>query len=263
MSFAFADTRHFQRIAPQDLSVRARECIKPVADQALALNLKYAFSYWLPTVGTIEGAAATFFSEDGRSVLLIVYARTWTQVVVDEKVVFAFMSRLTDGTALVTTGSKGDLDSPPHILGEIHAGKPMPEVQERHLARLNSSSSSVVTVYDANQLEEMLREYEKENFAFNVERGVYVPVSDGELVRLQRLAVATPDVPKPKAKQRYQGIEMFCWIGLAVSLFMFSRNQPANAAQAVFRAGTLLAAVGGIAIIWLIRGVTWLQSKGE
>lgn len=263
VTFAIADSRHFQRITPHDLSERVREKIKPIADQALALNLKYAFSYWLPTVGTIEGAAAAFFSEDGRNVLLIAYARTWTKVAVDEKASFAFLSRLANGTALVTSGAKGDLDGPPHILGEAHPGRPMQEVFQRHLARLNDADSSAVTVHDPDQLEQMLREHEEENFAFNIERGVYVPVSQGELARLQQLAVATPEVPRPKAKQQFQRIEFICWIALVVSLFMFTRDQPVTTAQAVFRLGILLAALAGIVIIGLIRGVTWMQSKTE
>jgi hypothetical protein len=263
MTFAIADSRHFQRIAPQDLSQRVREKIKPIADHALALNLKYAFSYCLPAVGTIEGAAAAFFSEDGRSVLLIAYARTWTKVAVDEKAVFAFLSRLSNGTSLVTSGAKGDLDAPPHIVGEAHPGTPMQEVFDRHLARLNDAGSAAVIVHDPDQLEQMLREHEEENFAFNIERGVYVPVSQGELARLQQLAFATPEIPRPKAKQQFQGIELICWIALVVTLFMFTRDQPANAAQAVFRLGILLAALAGIAIVWLIRGVTWMHRKAD
>jgi hypothetical protein len=45
MPFAIADVRHFQRVSPGDLTVRANAKIKPVADQALALNLRYVFSY--------------------------------------------------------------------------------------------------------------------------------------------------------------------------------------------------------------------------
>ncbi|MBI2478423.1 MAG: hypothetical protein HYV60_07220 [Planctomycetia bacterium] len=263
MSFAFADSGHFQRLTPHDLSARAREKIKPIADQALALNLKYAFSYWLPTVGTIEGAAATFLSEDGRSILLIVYARTWTQVVVDERAVFAFVSHLTNGNAIATSNAKGDLDTPPHVLGESHQGMQMPELFTRHLERVHAAGSSVVPIYDANQLEQVLRKYEAENFSFNVERGVYVPVGEAELARLQRLAVATPEAPKLKAKQKFQGFEMFCWITLAISLFMFAGDRPANAAQSIFRLSILLSAGAGVAIIWLIRAVTWMQRKTD
>ena len=263
MMFAFADTYHFQRISPHDLSERVRQRIKPIADQALVLNLNYAFSYWLPTVGTIEGAAATFFSGDGRTILLIAYARTWTKTAVDEKVAFAFLSWLADGTSIATSGAKGDLDAPPHIRGETHPGRPMPEVFERHLARISESESTVVTVHDADQLEQMLREHEKDNFEFNVKRGVYVPVSHAELARLQKMAFETPDIPPAKAKPRFQGIEMFCWIALGVALFIFARDRPANMAQAVFRVSILLASLAGIAIIWLIRGVSWIQSKVE
>ncbi|MCA9118605.1 MAG: hypothetical protein H6822_03980 [Planctomycetaceae bacterium] len=263
MSFAFADTAHFQRLTPQDLSVRAREQIKPVADEALALKLKYAFSYWLPTVGTIEGAAATFLSEDGRSILLIIYARTWTQVTADEKVAFAFVTRLADGKAIVTSGSKADLDSPPHLLGESHPGMPMADLLNRHQQRVREVGTSIMPVYDENQLEEVLREYERENFAFNVERGVYVPVSQRELARLQQLAVAAPVAPKSKAKQRFQGIEMFCWITLGIGVFMFSRDAPVNGAQAIFRVSILVVAGAGIVIIWVIRGVTSLRSEAD
>ena len=215
--------------------------------------------YWMPAVGTIEGAAAAFLSDDGRSVLLIAYARTWTKVAINEKAVFAFLSRLSNGTTVVTSGAKHDLDAPPHVSGEAHPGRPMPEVYERHLTRLNNASSSAVTVHDPDQLEQLLREHEKKNFAFNIERGVYVPVSQRELARLQHLAAATPEVPRPKAKQHFQGIEFVCWIALVVSLFMFTRDQPASVAQAVFQLSILLAALAGIAIIWLIRGVTWMQ----
>ncbi|HUG67160.1 MAG TPA: hypothetical protein VMM76_05390 [Pirellulaceae bacterium] len=261
MMFALADPGQFHRIAPHDLSVRARENIKPMADQALALNLKYLFSYALPTVGTIEGAAATFLSEDGRSILLIAYARAWSGQTVDEKTAFAFVSRIENGNVIVTAGVKGDLDGPPHILSEAHPGNPMQVVFTRHVGRLSEAGSSIITVRGADQLEHLLREYEKENFAFNVERGVYVPVSNGEVARLKRLELATPDVPPPAANRQFQRIEMICWIGLAVSLFLFTQGEPANAAQAVFRLSILLAFGAGIAIVWLIRGVAWTQRK--
>jgi hypothetical protein len=262
-TFAFADTGGFQRITPQQLSVRVRDKIKPIADQALALNLNYAFSYWLHTVGTVEGAAATFLSGDGRSFLLIAYVRNWTQAVVNEKASFAFVSQLANGTAIATSGDKGDLDPPPHILGESNPGMAMPELFQRHLTRLSSVASSVVTIHDSDELELLLRGYEQKHFAFNVERGVYVPVSNGEVARLQRLALATPDVPRLAANRQFHWIEMICWIGLAVSLFLFARGEPANAAQAVFRLSILLASGAGIAIVWLIRGVAWTQHKVE
>ncbi len=255
LSFAFADTRHFQRITPEQLSQRAREIIKPLADQALKLDLQYAFSYWLQTVGTIEGAAAAFLPKDGRCFLLIVYVRTWNNVTIDEKTVFAFVSCLTDGNVLATAGAKGDLDTPPHILGEALPGKSMRDVYERHVERLNVTTSQIVAANSAEQLDPLLRNYEEENFAFNVNRGVYAPVSDVEVARLQRLVLVTPDSPKPKPKKALQGVEMICWIALVVGLTLSMGDEPVNAAQAIFRFGALVVPLGGIAIIWLVRAV--------
>ena len=88
-------------------------------------------------------------------------------------------------------------------------------------------------------------------------------VSERELARLQSLAAATPESPRLPARQPLQGIELICWIVLALGLFIFAGGQPANAAQAAFRLSMPLAAGAGIAIIWLIRGVTWLQRKTD
>ena len=52
--FAFADASHFQRVDPQKVSEQARNRVQPIVDEALAAGLKYGFSYWLPSVGTIE-----------------------------------------------------------------------------------------------------------------------------------------------------------------------------------------------------------------
>lgn len=263
VSFAFADIGNFQRITPQQLSFRVREEIKPLADQALALNLKYAFSYWLLTVGTIEGAAATFLSGDGRSFLMIVYARTWTQATVDQKLVFTFVTRLADGTTIGTASEKGDLDSPSNILGEAHPGKSMQEVYARHLERLSESESPVFTVHDPDQLEQMIREYEKENCEFHIKRGVYVPVTQSEIARLQRLAVTMPDGPRPKAKPKFLRLERFCVAVLAVTLFIFVLDPYADLAPTPIQLVLLLVALAGIAVVWLIRGVTWMQRKED
>jgi hypothetical protein len=263
MTFAFSDTDLFQKITPQSLSARACQNIKPVADEAMALSLNYAFSYSPRTVGTIESAAAAFYSEDGRSVLLIVYARAWTPVTVDEKTEFAFVTQLANSTVVATSGSKGNLDTPANILSELHPGKPMHEVFERHRTRLRESNAPVVGIHSSDQLEHMLRRYEQENFEFCVKRGIYVPISHAERERLQRLAVKTPDTPKVGQKPRLQGVEVCCWIVLAITLFMFTNDQPANRSQAVFRMGIVLIAGAGIASIWLFRFVNWILRKSK
>ena len=263
MSFAFADTGHFQTISPNQLSDRARQSIKPVADEALALDLDYAFSYWLQTVGTIEGAAAAFLAKDGRTFLLIVYVKNWTNVNVDEKLVYAFVSRLSNGNAIVTAGSKGDLDAPEHILGEAHPGKPMTEVFDRHLTRIGEANAQVIEAHSAEQLEPMLREYEEENFAFNIERGVYAPVSDGEVARLQRLSLSTSELPKAQPKKQLQGLEMICWIAMVAGLTLSLRDDPVNAGQMLFRLGMLIIPLGGIATIWLVRAVSRMQHQSN
>ena len=51
MAFAHADTSLLQQISPGDISEQARGNIKPLADQALALDLNYEFSYAPPSIG--------------------------------------------------------------------------------------------------------------------------------------------------------------------------------------------------------------------
>ncbi len=259
LSFAFADTGQFRRITPEEPTPRARDTTKPLADEALALDLNYAFSYWLETVGTIEGAAAAFLPNDGRCFLLIVYVRTWNNATVDEKAVFAFVSCLTDGNVIATGGSKQDLDSPPHIQGEALLKKSMCEVYERHIERMNDSASQIVLANNADQLEPLLREYEESNFAFNTNRGVYTAVSDAEVARLRRLVLVTSDGPKPKPKKALQGVEMICWIAMVVGLTLSLGDEPANAAQALFRFAALVIPLGGIAIIWFVRAIIRMQ----
>lgn len=263
LTFAFADTRNFRRITPEELSVRARERIKPMADEALALELQYAFSYWLQTVGTIEGAAAAFLPADGRSFLLVVYVRTWTNVTIDEKVAFAFVSLLSNGQAIVTARTKGDLDTPPHVIGEAMLGTTMRQVYERHVVRINEAPAQIIITESAEQLEPLLRDYEEQNFAFQIDRGVYSPVSDAEVARLQRLVLATPDSPQPKPKKAFQGLEMICWIALVAGLTLSLGDEPATVAQMMFRLGTLIVPLAGIAIIWLVRAVTRMQNANE
>ena len=262
--FVMADFRHFQRVSPEDLTLRARAMIRPIADQALALNLRYAFSFRQATIGTTELATAVFLSDDNGSVLQIECARTWTKMAVAEKTVFAFMSRLADGRSLVTHGGKGELDAPPEVLLETYVGKSMREVFLRHRERLDNAGSGIVKPNTHMEAEQMVREHEHAYFAHAVDRGVLTPVSQVTIERLRRAAVASPQ-PPPFAVTtlRLQGFEIFCWITLALAVTMLSDNQAANASQSLFRTSILLVAGFGIAAIWAFRFVMWMRGKAD
>ena len=223
----------------------------------------YTLSYSLPTIGTTELVTAIFVSDDNDSFLQIEYARTWTKIAAAEKTMFAFVSRLADGGFIVTHGGKGDLDVPPHILREVHTGKPMRQVFTRHMERLRGAGSRIVRMNDPNELELTVRDHEHAFVTYAIGRGVLTPVSHRDIERLQRAAVVTPQAPRFAVTLRFHGIEIICWITLLLVLTMFSQDQPANAPQSLLRTSVLFVAGLGIAIIWVFRCAMWMQRKAD
>ena len=253
LTFGFADASHFQRINPEQLSPPARDRIDEVIRAAEALGLHYAFSYSLPTVGTAECAAVALSNTDGRVVMTIVYGRTWTNVLLDEKITYAFLTHLADGRRLITSSSKQELDVPPQFVGEVLPGRPMREVFARHLQRVEEALPLPLALHDAGELEHTLRDYERENFSFQVERGVYVPLNPLTVERLQRNETSLQSPEQQRMIASHQGLEFLCWMLLAAGVLLFLSGTVLTPGQALLRGSLAIIGMLGIAAIWVLR----------
>ena len=256
--FAFADASHFRRVDPQQVSEQARKRVQPVVDEALDAGLKYGFSYWLPSVGTVEGIAVAMYSDDGRICMTIIYVRTWTRLVDNEKVVSACVSWLADGQVLITCASRQELESPPNHFVEEHPDRPLSEVLARHRERLDETLQPATVIHSVDDLEQTLRNYEQDHFTFQIERGVYVPVTAAEAERLARAAERLkPQASHPRLSANF-GREVLFILMLIALLLILVRGPAANQVELTLRWVVGVGVIVGLTMVWLMRLRRWL-----
>jgi hypothetical protein len=131
---------------------------------------------------------------------------------------------------------------------------PLDELLARHQARLDQVKSALTPIRTLTELEQTIRHHEQEQFAFQIDRGVYQPISTRRIEQLQRLASSVaPPSSQPKQPAGLRWVEFICWIVLGVGLLTFTQRPVGNQQQAIFRLIVLVAALGGITITWLLR----------
>jgi hypothetical protein len=226
--FGMARTDRLVRIAPRAIPQYARERVEPLAEEAQTLGMTPGFCFTIPTVGALEGYSQALRSGDGRIVMGIDYVRISLNAAVNEKATFCFLSRLGNGRYLVTCGSKREEDEPPNQDREYHRGRPMATVLQRHRERLAEQATPVESVGDDEQLRRLMFQYEREMMDYQIDRRIFVPISETEIQYLETLPRVASPAPaqdagkRPKPLRRW--LEWTCWLSLLFGIYLFARG---------------------------------------
>lgn len=252
-TFAFASALALRPIDPRQWPPSALEQLRPLADQATECGLRFAWAYVLPSLGAIESCALAYVSDDGATIVPLIYVRAWNAQGSREQVAFSMLSRLADGRVIATSGTKRQLNAPPEFAVEHLTGQSVRDVLERHRARLSEHEAALVHARDPAEVFEAVQHYEHRSTEFQQSRGVYVVATPKEMEAYSRLSQQQHPAGPPKSTA-FQGLEFLCWIVLGICLFLVPRvvaPQPGRL-FALALLGVAIA-IGGLSLIWICR----------
>jgi hypothetical protein len=141
-----------------------------------------AFYHAVSGVGPMRGFAAVLLPPERDAVISV----TWTspQASRGGKAGRAIVSELRGGTFLATGGGGPRFDPPPGFEVFRYPDASPAELMRRHRLHLEQNAATALPVEDAEQAERAVLAMKRRNWDWNVGRGVWVPLSEEELVSL-------------------------------------------------------------------------------
>ena len=201
---ASACPEHLTRVAPDTIAPVLAKMLKPKLNQARELGIDAGIWYTNPAIGAVSLVGSAFCLPDGNGALLIATVHiTMNGVTTDKKCSASFMTQLSSGRVIVTTAAKPELDPPPHIECEFLPGATLSAALDRHRERLSMEGEQTLRVDSEDDLEHFCLQNEKSTYDFNIERGVFVPVTAAEETSLR---TATPTAPSDDPAKTSKGI---------------------------------------------------------
>jgi hypothetical protein len=140
-----------------------------------------SFAYSLETYGCQEAHGQVFRHKDMLSAVSIAYARCVRGEIETETTVFGFNTMLMDNSYIMTSGNKRMINKPRTFLCEYMPGEPPKAVYERHMDRVERAEEKPRKIKNDDDLERLVLNCENEETEYNVERGVYVHMTRGDI----------------------------------------------------------------------------------
>ncbi|MBO0698705.1 MAG: hypothetical protein J2P46_09945 [Zavarzinella sp.] len=176
---SFGDT--LERQPMDSVSRRVRSATEGYRAKIEKLGFVPGFAYSIEPYGSQEAHGLVFRHKDGTGGASIAYARHVRNDTETETTVFGFNTPLKDDTYLMTSGNKRLMNKPAHFRVEFMPGHSPKEVWERHLDRLDSVTETPRKIKTDDDLERIVLYCENDETEFNLDRGVYVPMSRSEI----------------------------------------------------------------------------------
>lgn len=172
--------RSVTRLGPEQVPEHVHARWEERLDACLDEGFELEFYYTVPFVARdMEGYAAALIGDGGLVAAQLLHARQQQT----EESVLAFFTKLADGTYLITSSRRKQMEAPPGAHVERLPGKPAGILLARHRRRVEEAGDAVPI--GAAGLEPMVVEHNNAEVDFHVERGVYVPMSDYEVAALK------------------------------------------------------------------------------
>lgn len=168
----------------------ARTSLQPLLEECERLG------FHSPFYSTFENlrrdtrvSAVTLLHESGQCILRLMHSLAMQVNPPKQTRQVVLLSELRDGTYLCTTDQRPRFRGTPGVIVNRLIGAPPAQLFESHRQKLaglpiNNPSKSIRS---AEELERMFDGYEKLSFEFNVQRGLYVPMSPEEVAAEQQI----------------------------------------------------------------------------
>ena len=228
------------RIVPGAVAPVLMPLLKRRLQEAEELGIEDGIWYTNPAIGAVALVGTAFRLPDGNGALVCATVHiTQNGMTTDKKSTASFVTELASGRVIDTTAGKRELDPPP-----------LSQVYDRHRERLSLESDPIVRINSEEDLENLCLRNEKATYDFNIERGVFVPVTDAEEAALRAATPATSsENPAPAAKGV---LDMLCWFSIGFGFFKLNDGDP-NQAQLIFRWSLIGGGFLGLALLATVR----------
>lgn len=164
-------------IRPPDLVAALEKPIRACQERGYEL----AFWYTIPTIGAIVAMGAALVSGDGLTVAGAVAGQSRDGM--NREVHLGLASRLRTGKILVTGDGQSLFDPAPEIEPQRLRGRSYAQLLDAHAGQVSSRRIDVLPVGDPQKLVRLLEQVE---INANVARGIYVPATPDDVVKVMR-----------------------------------------------------------------------------
>jgi hypothetical protein len=170
------------RIDWKKMAPMARHALQEFVAVAEKLGARFMFCYQTVSVGDTEGYAVALLHPDATAWV----GATWVRAVHRVESVHFVSTTFQDGAVLSTSSGRKRLDTPAGITVIRLPGASVEELFARHRQELATCSDRQPVILDENGLVALIAQTRRllaENF---IQRGVWVPMTDDEVVELER-----------------------------------------------------------------------------
>ncbi len=174
-------------------------CWRPALEACPALGLRMKLCQRVPMLGSEENFTMVQVRDDGELTVSLGYQRVAARGRERTTATIAVASRLTDDRRAVTTDRRQSLALVPDLIVQALPGRPLPELVAGHRDWLAANALTSVRIPE-DSVEGTILSRLQAQFDRNIERGLYVPISDREYEKLVR---QTPHgLPPPSRASR-------------------------------------------------------------
>ncbi len=192
---------------------------RPALDACPDLGLRTKFCQRVPVLGRAENLNMVLVRDDGEFTVTLTFERYIVQNRERIYVATNIASRLNDDRRAVTTDNRRAVALLPEIVTQAVTGRSLPEMVAAHRDWLAANALTVIPVPEAS-LERMILARLQATFDRNVERGLYVRISERDYEKLAQQSSRALRPPS-RAWQVLSKIEFSLWLVL-VALGVYS-----------------------------------------
>jgi hypothetical protein len=158
---------------------------RPALEACPGLGLRMKLCQRVPTLGSAENFTMVHVRDDGEFTVSLAYQRIVARTRERIFATIAVASRLSDGRRAVTTDRRQSLALAPELIVQALPGRPLPELIAGHRDWLLANALTSVPIPE-NTVESVILSRLQAQFDRNIERRLYVPISEREYERLIR-----------------------------------------------------------------------------
>ncbi len=239
------------RVTPDSLDPVLARLLETRLEEARAIGIDDGIWYTCPAIGAASIVGSAFRLPDGCGALVIVAVHlTHNGITTDNRSRASFVTELANGRAIATSPEKPDLTPPPTVECEYMPRATLSVAFDRHRDRLSLTDERIVKIISEDDIEDFCIRNEKANCDYNVERGVFVPVTAAEEATLRAaMHTVSADTPVKSAKGL---LDILCWLSIGFGVFKLGDDAP-NDAQLIFRWSLVVGGFVGLALLAVVR----------
>ena len=200
-------------LTTNQLSTSTQGNLADFSQLAAALGYESQIILGFPLLGLGEVSTAVFHAPGSQALLCVDFVRLETHHIAKQRAAFSTM--LVDGTHLMTSQARPEMEHPATTRAEFHPRLDLPALLERHAERVRQQSLAVEPLLNRDDCEALARWLDRTHIDYLRERGVLEPISAADFQRLS----ATMSIPvQPRLPTWLTWLDFLTWtLGLLIA----------------------------------------------